>query len=166
MQTIRAVTVPRGFGRHPVAAAWLRLIGGGAGFDDFNFGQSGNLLAIIDIPSGRILRTLAVAGDGFGLVDVTVHPRTQRSFLSLTVPSWHEAQTLAIAAARAFAPLVTVGWDVALTDRGPVLIEGNATWDPLPGRSDLATIYRRLLELLSARGARQGPRKARHVAEI
>jgi hypothetical protein len=154
VQTIRAVTMLEESGEAEVVAAWLRLIGASAGFDNFNFGQSGNLLAIVDIPSGRILRTLAAAGNGFGLVDVAAHPKTQRSFSSLSIPAWQEAQTLAIAAAKAFAPLVTIGWDVALTDRGPVLIEGNVTWDPLPGRSDLATIYRRLLDRLCARCTR------------
>jgi Sugar-transfer associated ATP-grasp len=153
VQTIRVVTILDSSGEAQVAAAWLRLIGGGAGFDNFNFGQSGNLLAIIDIPSGRILRTLAAAEDGFGLVEVAAHPRTGRSFSSLSIPAWHEAQTLAIVAAKAFAPLVTIGWDIALTDRGPVLIEGNVTWDPLPGHPDLATIYRRLLEHRFAPGA-------------
>ena len=40
-------------------------------------------------------------------------------------------------AARAFAPLRTIGWDVAITPDGPSLIEGNVTWDPLPTKRDL-----------------------------
>ena len=146
MQTIRIVTILEESGEAQIAAAWLRIIGGEAGFGNFNFGQCGNLLAIIDTPSGRILRTLAAAEDGFGLAEVVAHPRTQRSFSSCSLPAWQEAQALASIAARAFAPLVTIGWDIALTDHGPVLIEGNVTWDPLPGHPNLAAIYCSLLK--------------------
>lgn len=146
VQTFRVVTMLDHRGEAQIAAAWLRLIGGAAGFDNFNFGASGNLLAIIDISSGRILRMLAASEDGFGLVEIAVHPKTQRSFSSLFLPEWQEVKALASAAAEAFAPLVTIGWDIALTDRGPVLIEGNVTWDPLPGHPNLAAIYQQLLE--------------------
>ena len=37
---------------------------------------------------------------------------------------------LAEQAARAFLPLRTVGWDIAVTPEGPTLIEGNPFWDP------------------------------------
>ncbi len=146
VQTVRTVTILDDSGEAHVAAAWLRLIGGNEEFDNFNFGQSGNLTAVIDLPSGRLLRTLAAADDGFGLVEVTAHPKTRRLFSSLSLPAWQEAQALAHAAAKAFAPLFTIGWDIALTDRGPVLIEGNVTWDPLPGNPELATIYQQLLK--------------------
>jgi hypothetical protein len=146
VQTVRVVTILDDFGEAHIAAAWLRLIGGDAKFDNFNFGQSGNLLSTIDIASGRIMRTLAAGEDGLGLVEVAVHPKTQHPFSSLSLPDWRDTQDLAKAAAMAFEPLVTIGWDIAITDKGPVLIEGNVTWDPLPGCPDLSAIYKRLLK--------------------
>ena len=146
VQTVRAVTILDDSGEAHVAAAWFRLIGGSEDFDNFNFGQAGNLVAVIDLPSGRLLRTLAAADDGFGLVEVAAHPKTGCLFSSVSLPGWQEVQALARAAAKAFAPLFTIGWDIALTDRGPVLIEGNVTWDPLPGNPDLAVIYQRILK--------------------
>jgi hypothetical protein len=46
------------------------------------------------------------------------------------VPCWDAACRLVRDAATAFLPLRTIGWDVAITDGDPVLIEGNVTWDP------------------------------------
>ncbi len=51
-----------------------------------------------------------------------------------------EVQDLVRRAALAFAPLRTIGWDVAISDAGPSLIEGNVLWDPLPTRQDLRTV--------------------------
>ena len=43
----------------------------------------------------------------------------------------HARRELAVRAARAVAPLRTVGWDVAPTADGPMVLEGNAWWAPL-----------------------------------
>jgi len=48
-----------------------------------------------------------------------------------TIPCWEQCVTLVLNAQKAFAPLQTIGWDVAVTDDGPFLIEGNVFWDPL-----------------------------------
>jgi hypothetical protein len=37
---------------------------------------------------------------------------------------------LVFRAARLFLPLRTIGWDVAIAPDGPILMEGNAYWDP------------------------------------
>src|SRR5690606_3589294 len=96
LQTIRVVTVLDQAGHAEAGAAWLRLIGGDAGFDNFNFGQSGNLLAPVGVATGRILRTLAADRGGFGLVEIASHPRTALPFASLSLPWWKEAHALAL----------------------------------------------------------------------
>jgi hypothetical protein len=45
------------------------------------------------------------------------------------MPLWHETQRLALAAHRAFHYRTTVGWDIAITPEGPVLLEGNTNYD-------------------------------------
>jgi hypothetical protein len=49
-------------------------------------------------------------------------------FESLTLPHWPQLRDLVERGARALAPLGTLGWDVALTAEGPVLVEANANW--------------------------------------
>jgi glutathione synthase/RimK-type ligase-like ATP-grasp enzyme len=45
------------------------------------------------------------------------------------VPFWQEMAELAKRAAAISPELKTVGWDIALSRNGPVLMEGNDNWD-------------------------------------
>jgi hypothetical protein len=57
------------------------------------------------------------------------HPVTFENMLGKQVPYWRETQDLALAAHRAFNHRMTVGWDIAITPEGPVLLEGNTNYD-------------------------------------
>ena len=55
------------------------------------------------------------------------HPDTGAVFAEVTVPFWDEVRDITARAAPAL-PLGSLGWDVALTPEGPVLIEANYSW--------------------------------------
>lgn len=85
--------------------------------------KAGGLLAPIDMATGR----LGIACKGYGGGDHVVHPVTGAPIAGAILPDWEAAKALAVRAHRnAFADYALVGWDVGLTDAGPVLIEGNA----------------------------------------
>jgi hypothetical protein len=69
---------------------------------------------------------------------------TGADLVGVAVPLWREARALAERASRLFLPMRTIGWDVAVTPDGPVLIEGNARWDPPPVGSISGALLRRL----------------------
>ena len=73
--------------------------------------------------------------------DVTLIPGTDRSFVGFQLPHWAELKALALRAAAAFPWARAIGWDIGITDRGPVLVEGNPAWSPsliqLPAPSGL-----------------------------
>ena len=54
------------------------------------------------------------------------HPVTGAQVTGRVVPDWTEAKRLVLAAQRATHGRYMVGWDVAITPEGPVLLEGNA----------------------------------------
>ncbi len=58
-----------------------------------------------------------------------IRPRPS-PFDGFALPHWSEAIDLAKAGQRCFPMLPTLGWDVALTDAGPRIVEANARWDP------------------------------------
>src|SRR3546814_13560888 len=47
----------------------------------------------------------------------------------MALPDWDQVRDLVQAAARVFAVQKSLGWDVALTDSGPLLLEGNWHYD-------------------------------------
>jgi hypothetical protein len=54
------------------------------------------------------------------------------------LPLWPETIALACLAHAAFAPRMIVGWDIAITSKGPLLIEGNGA----PGIDLIQRAYR------------------------
>lgn len=58
----------------------------------------------------------------------TSHPDTNCRIKGLKVPYFTEAIELAHKASRTFGFMATIGWDVAITPDGPMIIEGNTYW--------------------------------------
>ena len=54
------------------------------------------------------------------------HPVTGAPVTGRVVPAWRETHALALAAQCVFADRMLVGWDIALTPSGPVILEGNS----------------------------------------
>ncbi|WPB59214.1 sugar-transfer associated ATP-grasp domain-containing protein [Xylophilus sp. GOD-11R] len=57
------------------------------------------------------------------------HPVTGRAVEGRVLQNWPGIQALALEAHRAFAHRILIGWDIAMTDDGPVLLEGNVNLD-------------------------------------
>jgi hypothetical protein len=86
-----------------------------------NFWRAGNMLGGIDVETGRIIRVLRRTASGTAAIDK--HPKTGADFTGLVFPEWHEMRDVVMQAASAVSSCHFQGWDVALTDRGPVLVE-------------------------------------------
>lgn len=87
--------------------------------------HAGGCLFAIDMETGRF-------GAGFQL-DFAEHPRviedhpaTGAPIAGQTVPGLEQACAMALDAHRLFPQVVCIGWDVAYTGRGHVILEGNA----------------------------------------
>jgi len=63
------------------------------------------------------------------------------------VPLWEEASALACRAAAWLLPTRTLGWEIALTPAGPVIIEANRKWAPQNLDGLMGTRLRRMAEL-------------------
>lgn len=88
---------------------------------------AGAISCSIDPASGRVRRAATPQGR-----PVEAHPDTGGPLVGLAVPFWRESCELALRAhAAAFARFPFLGWDVALTESGPVLLETNSGWGAL-----------------------------------
>ena len=130
LQTARIVTWVTPQGDIDVYLTLFKIVAGANLHDNYNYGLSGNLTANIDPVSGRLTTATGASSDGIGFSVLTNHPKTGVRFADFQLPHWQEARKLAERAATLFLPLRTIGWDVALTEDGPLLLEGNAEWDP------------------------------------
>lgn len=147
LQTVRVVTAVDDCDVVRILAARLRLICGDIAHDNFEFGKTGNVIAILDPENGRIMSAVGGAKDRYEMQQVTRHPSTHRELIGFEVPNWDAVRELAIEAASQFRPLRTVGWDVAVTSDEPCLIEGNVTWATLSGEPRMGEIYKYLQNL-------------------
>ncbi len=131
VHTLRMVTLRSPSEPPRLVASRLRIPAGHLPVNSFRAGRSGNLVAEVR-PDGALALPFGPRPGGFGLDPVPRHPLSGARLEGLPVPGWEDARALALQAAEAFAPLRTVGLDIAPTDRGPVLVEANAWWRWLP----------------------------------
>lgn len=121
--------------------------------------SSGGCQVAIDLANGKL------RSEGYSLLRVTgvktllSHPLTGTVFKDFDIPYFNEAKELVIKAASLSPGLRLVGWDVAISDKGPVLIEGNSNYDS--GGNDLSEkgyrtnhVFRKLLEETKSKGIR------------
>lgn len=87
---------------------------------------AGNIAAPINMETG-MLEGPGVYSD-ITKEDEYFHPVTKVEIIGFQVPFWNEAINMVIAAALSNKNNRSVGWDVAITETGPELIEGNHNW--------------------------------------
>jgi hypothetical protein len=81
----------------------------------------------------------------FGRGEFTSHPITKYEFINKPIPFFKETLYLAINAHKQLPMFSVIGWDIAITENGPVIIEGNST----PDVNSIQTHYPIKKELLS-----------------
>lgn len=125
--TVRIVTCRNGEGEVEGSFATLRMPTGDSDADNFH---SGGIAAPVDLETGRLGRAVArYPGSVSPETDFhIVHPDTEQRIEGNSLPHWEEMLELVRGAHRQLKQIESVGWDVAITDDGPVLVEGNKRW--------------------------------------
>ena len=90
--------------------------------------HAGGIAAAPDISTGRLSRASDLGMDS-RLGWFTVHPDTGERIEGRVLPCWEQAKQLALNAHRAFPDRTVVGWDIAILEDGPILVEGNGNPD-------------------------------------
>lgn len=117
VNTIRVATL-LGDKKEGVVYAYIR-IGNGKVMDNVD---CGGMAAPVDIETGVIAGVGAnKAGDVY-----EVHPMTGKQIQGTQIPYWEEAKQMCLDAMRVVPQVRFVAWDVAITENGPVFIEGNS----------------------------------------
>ena len=100
-----------------------RIARRGAVVDNFQHGKSGNLLASVDVSTGRVERV--VGGLGHRQRLNVPHPDTGRQLTGFQLPHWQAVREMVREAAELFPGFLCQAWDVAICADGPVVMEVN-----------------------------------------
>jgi hypothetical protein len=95
--------------------------------DNFHHGASGNMLAALDVDDGTAVRV--VNGVGLEQKVNVVHPVSRKPLLGFRLPQWKRIKEVVLDASTNFPGLLCQGWDVAVCDDGPRLLEVNPIGD-------------------------------------
>lgn len=125
VNTIRIVTLSNKKREIAVFSAFLRL---GVAKDSFVDNRAkGGVGVGINLDTG-CLKTYGFAHDAFG-TKLEAHPLTGVIFKDYQIPYWEEVKKLAEDAHKQFYELQSIGWDIAVTPTGPIILEGNDDWE-------------------------------------
>ena len=127
LQTLRIQTFKDPQGIPTLFAASIKIVYGDRDTDNFGFGDKGSLWGVVDIETGTITAAVTVDENG-QFYTVTKHKDSGIEVAGKQIPMWKETADLALTAAVKFSSLVAIGWDIAITPDGPVIIEGNPEW--------------------------------------
>lgn len=123
VNTIRIVTILEN-GKPSVFRALLRIGTAGTSEKD-NTSQGGIALGIHEDGS---LFDSGIRKPQFGGI-IGEHPDTHVKFSDFVIPYYREAVALALRAHSIFYQTKSIGWDIAISESGPVIIEGNDDWE-------------------------------------
>ena len=146
LSTIRVVTV-RSAGGIDIIGACMRIIVGDSEVDAFRHGTAGNLVAAIDVASGMLATGRGSSSTAWPKMrDAAHHPISRIGIPGYKLPYWEEVIALTKKAHGSLDGLQTVGWDVAITDNGAMLVEANWRYDIDILQVAYQTGYRRIID--------------------
>jgi hypothetical protein len=132
LHTIRINTLVGPGGEPSVLFAFLKLSIGGGAHDNLLGGSAGNAIGELRLEDGRLGPLLMPRHDRAGFVRLADSPATGERAEGTLLPHWPAVRRLVLEGAPRFLPTRSLGWDVALAPAGPVVIETNIRWAPLP----------------------------------
>lgn len=124
LNTMRLVVVRPRDGRPLLAGAVHRF--GTAASGSVDNVSAGGLCSRIDLADGRLSPAVGLPHRA-RRVEHDVHPDTGHRLTGVRVPRWPEVRDLALTLMAGFPEADHVGWDLCLSDRGPLVLEGNGT---------------------------------------
>jgi hypothetical protein len=126
LNTVRISTLRRQNGEVLIDFGMLRVGGEGSLTDNLH---QGGYVVNIDVSDGSLAEKTYGYKGKYGPwieekeINIKAHIKDGK------VPYWKHIVSLASKAASFLPGVCSVGWDVAISDKGPILMEGNSNWD-------------------------------------
>ena len=126
VNTIRIDTFIDANGKINVISAWIRISTNNNHVDNINSGGCG--IGIV-LQTGKLKKYGYPAIKTGGVKILTEHPITKTTFQDFSIPFFPEVKALVLKTGSFIPGLRLIGWDVAIGESGPVLIEGNSNYE-------------------------------------
>lgn len=123
---VRFMTALYPDGTAKVLATFVKIGRKGKSVD--NAGGGGNVDAKIDVNSGRICNALEYKSMQ-DITSVESHPDSGEQLNGVVVDNWESIKQYLVKCQQAMPYVKAAGWDIAITDDGPVVVEVNDFWD-------------------------------------
>lgn len=126
LNTLRVITMVDPENEEPFVVSALHRFGTSRSAPTDNISRGG-IRALVDIETG----TLSAAGASWSMEEPgrawkwDRHVETNEQIAGLTLTAWPDVKALVLDLVRRLPFLLYVGWDVAITDSGIVIVEGN-----------------------------------------
>lgn len=126
VNTVRFMTTLWPDGSAKTIAAFIKIGRSGRCVD--NAGEGGNVDVCVDVDTGEL--KYAIQYDGWRRIkDIDNHPDNGHQLNGVVIQNWHAIKEAVEHFQEAFPFCKAAGWDIAITDDGPVVIEVNDFWD-------------------------------------
>jgi len=126
VNTVRFMTTLYPDGEARIIATFIKI--GRAGKCVDNAGGGGNVDACIDTETGTL--QYAIQYDGWrNIKEIEKHPDSDNSVNGVQIHHWDSIKAQVLKFQQALPFIKAAGWDIAITDEGPVVIEVNDFWD-------------------------------------
>jgi len=126
LNTIRIDTFINPDGKIEVVSAYLRMSISNSHVDNIS---SGGCQVGVVLETGKLKKNGYSLIKTMGVIVLTEHPVTNTRFEDFSIPSFSEVKELVVKTASLMPGLRLIGWDVAIGESGPILIEGNSDYD-------------------------------------
>jgi hypothetical protein len=126
--TLRIVTFLMGERSVEIPFAVVKIPVGNSVTDNFAAGYSGNWVCPVDVSTGCLGNAVGKRKGVPIFSEIERRDDTGACFQGIKVPLWDEVKATVTRAALVFSDLRTLGWDVAVTNDGPSLLETNWDW--------------------------------------
>ena len=126
VNTVRFMTALWPDGSAKVIATFIKIGREGKCVD--NAGGGGNVDVCVDVETGEI--KYAIQYDGWRHIkEIDKHPDSNQQLNGVIIDNWQTIKEEVLMFQQAFPYCKVAGWDIAITDNGPVVIEVNDFWD-------------------------------------
>ncbi|HAM85195.1 MAG TPA: hypothetical protein DFK15_12765 [Butyricimonas sp.] len=126
VNTIRFMTTLYPTGDVKIIAIWMKF--GRAGVCVDNAGAGGNVDAGVDIKTGRIFN-VTLFDEWRETRSITHHPDSGTLLEGVFIENWKQITDEIIQFQKSIPYLKAIGWDIAITPEGPLVVEFNDYWD-------------------------------------